>query len=112
VGKRKNKKIGEGYKIFHSGKTNTRNGVGIILDKDMIGKVVKVFRKSDRVIAVKDKVWNIVSTYAPQIGSEESQKEEFWRKMDEVIQRIPGAEEVVIGDDMNVGCDRTGYDRV
>lgn len=45
--------------------------------------------KSDRVIVVKvmveEKVWNIVSAYAPQIGSEESQKEEFWRRMDEVI---------------------------
>jgi len=71
----------------------------------MIGKVEEVFRKSDSVIVVRvmveEKVWNIVSAYAPQIGSEESQKEEFWRKMDEVIQRIPGAEEIVIGGDMN-----------
>jgi len=34
--------------------------------------------------------------------------------MDEVIQRIPGAEEIMIGRDMNghICCDRTSYDRV
>lgn len=34
--------------------------------------------------------------------------------MDEVIQRISGTGETVIGGDMNghAGCDRTGYDRV
>jgi len=62
------KEIGEGHKILYSGKSNSMNGVGIILDKDMKGKVVEVFRISDRVIIVKvmmeEKVWNIVSVYA------------------------------------------------
>jgi len=63
---------------------------------------------------VEEKVWNIVSAYAPPIVSEKNQKEEFWRQMDKVIQRIPGTEKIVIGGDMNghVGCNRTGYDKV
>jgi len=82
----KPREIGEGYKILYSRKSNTRNGVGIILEKGMKGKVVKVFRKSHRVIAMKvmveEKVWNVVSAYTPQIRSEESQKEKIWREMD------------------------------
>ncbi|XP_015368067.1 PREDICTED: uncharacterized protein LOC107164673 [Diuraphis noxia] len=63
---------------------------------------------------VEEKVWNIVSAYAPQIGFEVSQKEEFCREMDGVIQRISEAEEIRIGGDVNshVGCDRTGFNRV
>jgi len=49
----KARKTGEGYKIFYSEEKNARNDEGIILDKDMNGNVVEVFRNRDRVIAVK-----------------------------------------------------------
>nr|GFD04844.1 hypothetical protein [Tanacetum cinerariifolium] len=41
----KAKEIGEGYKIIYSGRTSTRNGVGVILDEDMKINVVEVDRK-------------------------------------------------------------------
>jgi len=72
----KAKEIGDRYKIIYSGKTNTRNDVGVIMDKEMKSKVVDVVRKSDmkRVIVVKlifeEKVLNVVSAYAPQVGCE------------------------------------------
>ena len=76
--------IGVGYKIIYSGRTSTRNGVGVILDEEMKGKMVEVIRKSDRVILVRvileNKVLNIVNAYAPQVGCEESQKEGFWQE--------------------------------
>lgn len=43
MGGRKSKKIGEGYKIFYSGKTNIRNGVGTILKHDR--KIIKGFQE-------------------------------------------------------------------
>jgi len=59
-------------------KTNTRNGVGVIMDEEMKDKIVKVVRKSDRVIVVKlifeEKVLNVVGTYSPQVGCEEKDK--------------------------------------
>ena len=114
----KAKEIGEGYKIIYAGKTSSRNGVGVVVDEVMKANVVGVVRKSDRVIIVKlvlgSKVLNVVSAYAPQIGCEESLKEEFWREMDEIVQGIPGREDIVIGGDMNghLGSNRTGYERV
>ncbi|KAL6538792.1 hypothetical protein OROMI_025118 [Orobanche minor] len=36
-----------GYKLWYSGKDRSRNGVGIVIDKEMIDDVVEVSRKSD-----------------------------------------------------------------
>lgn len=45
-------------------------------------KEVDLERKSDRIIMIKlvceEKISNLISTYAPQVGCEESEKEEFW----------------------------------
>lgn len=56
------------------------------------GRVVEVVSKSDIIIMVKvvleDKVLNGV--IIKHVGCEENQKEEFWWKIYEVIQGIPG----------------------
>lgn len=54
------RKIGEGFKILHSGKTCTRNGVGVIVVKNMREKV-EVFRKSNRIIVVIVIVENMIT---------------------------------------------------
>lgn len=43
----------DGYKLFNKRKSNTRDGVGIAVDKDLKDKIVGVKRLSDRVIAIK-----------------------------------------------------------
>jgi len=52
------------------------------MDVKMKSKLVGVARKSDKVIVVKlifeEKVMNVVSAYAPQVGCEEKEKEVFW----------------------------------
>jgi len=50
---------------------------------------------------LEEKVLNAISAYAPQVGCEERQKEQFWREMDEVMQGIPENEDAVIGGDIN-----------
>lgn len=54
---------------------------------------------------------NVVSVYTPQVGSEENDKEVFWREIDEVIQGIPGNKDTVIDNDMygHADCERRGY---
>lgn len=49
----KTRKIGEAYKIIFSGKKSTRNGLRVIINKEMKGKVVELVRKSNRVIMEK-----------------------------------------------------------
>ena len=45
--------IGEGCKLWYSGSNNKRNGVGIVLRKDLVDRVVEVKRISDRLMTMK-----------------------------------------------------------
>ena len=62
----------DGYKLWYSGSIKTRNGVGILVDKELVDFVVEVRRKSDRIMAIKVLVGsvfvNVVSVYAPHVG--------------------------------------------
>jgi exonuclease III len=67
-----------GFKLWYTGNTSTKNGVGIMLDKSLKDGVVDIKRQGDGIILVKllinDLVFNIISAYAPQIGLNESVK--------------------------------------
>ncbi|KAL6537654.1 hypothetical protein OROHE_012281 [Orobanche hederae] len=94
-----------GYKLWYSGKDRSRNGVGIVIDKEMIDDVVEVSRKSDRIMSIKlvigDEFLTIISAYAPQVGLDASIKQEFWEDLEEVVERIPMGEKLIIGGDLN-----------
>ena len=98
----KAKEIGDGYKLFYSGVHNKRNGVGVILDKELKENVIGVKRVSDRVMSLRvligKEVCKIVSAYAPQVGCDEEEKEAFWEEMTQVMQ---GREKIWIGGDLN-----------
>jgi exonuclease III len=59
-----------GFKLWYTGSTSTKNRVGIVLDKSLKDGVVDIKRQGDRIILVKllirDLVFNVISTYAPQ----------------------------------------------
>ena len=82
--------IGGGCKLWYNSSNNKRNGVGIVLRKDLVDRVVEVERTSDRLILMKLEVdeilINIVNAYAPQVGCEE--KEAFWADLEEVVGKI------------------------
>ncbi|KAL6579357.1 hypothetical protein OROMI_009573 [Orobanche minor] len=107
-----------GYKLWYSGKARSRNGVGIVIDKEMIDDVVEVSRKSDRIMSIKlvigDEFLTIISAYAPQVGLDVSIKQEFWEDLEEVVERIPMSEKLIIGGDLNghVGVSRDGFESV
>jgi exonuclease III len=114
----KAKSLGEGFKLFYHGVSRERNGVGVILKKDLVSNVVEVKRVSDRVMSLKLEMegvmFNVVSGYAPQVGCELEEKENFWLELDEVVQSIPRSERVVIGADLNghVGEGNRGEEEV
>ncbi|XP_042878623.1 uncharacterized protein LOC122257418 [Penaeus japonicus] len=58
--------------------------------------ILEVNRESDRLMSIKIQVDNVVidiaSTYVPQIGSDEGEKDEFWDKLRSVIQSVPSLE--------------------
>ena len=82
--------IGEwGHKLWYTGRDKNRNGVGIILDRQLVDEVVDVRRKGDRILLIKlilgDEAINVISTYAPQIGLDDASKRQFWEDLDVVI---------------------------
>ena len=109
----KAREIGEGYKLYYSGASTTRNGVGIILHSEWQDKILEVKRKSDRVMSIKlvvgKRILNIISAYAPQTGCSQEEKEHFYEEMESLLRQIPGQEDMWIGADLNghVGGTRT-----
>ena len=61
----KAREIGEGYKLYYSGASTTRNGIGIILHSEWQDKILEVKQKSDRVMSIKlvvgKRMLNIIS---------------------------------------------------
>ena len=74
--------MGEGYKIWYCGSDSKGNGVGIIMKKDLVDRVVEVWRSSDRMIGLKLEldgvIINIISAYVLQQGCILEEKEVFW----------------------------------
>ena len=59
-----------GFKLWYTGTTSNKNGVGVLIDKSLKDGVVEVRRQGDRIILVKlvisDMVLNVISAYAPK----------------------------------------------
>ncbi|XP_063613540.1 craniofacial development protein 2-like [Penaeus indicus] len=110
------REIGEGYKLYYSGSRTGRNGVGIILDEELKQRVAEVQRPSDRLMTIKvlaaKSLINIMSGYAPQIGCEDQEKEEFREQLEQSVREIPEKEEIILGTDQNchVGKTARGYE--
>ena len=68
----KARRIGGEYKTWYCGSGNKRNGVGIILKKEHVERVVQLRRVADRTICLKMELdgvmLNVFSAYAPQVG--------------------------------------------
>ena len=83
------RQLGSGYKLIYTGENTKGNGVGVVLSAVLGEKVVKVERHWDRIInvqaAIEKRLWNIISTYAPQAGRQREEKDDFLEKLEEVI---------------------------
>ncbi|KAH1190889.1 Pre-mRNA-processing protein 40B [Glycine max] len=96
----------------------SRNGVGIIVDKEWKKDVVDVRRVGDRIIVLKlvvgQDTFNVISGYAPQVGLAEHFKVKFWEDLEGVLQDIPQGEKVFLGGDLNghVGSGARGFEGV
>ncbi|KAK1669375.1 hypothetical protein QYE76_057534 [Lolium multiflorum] len=107
-----------GFKLWYTGTTSNKNGVGILVNKSLRDGVVDVKRQGDRMILVKlvvgDLVLNVISAYAPQVGHNESTKREFWEGLEDLVRRVPIGEKLFIGGGLNghVGTSNTGFERV
>ena len=80
--------------------------------------VVEVKRFGDRLmtiaLVVGSQPLNVICGYAPHVGLEDSEKKEFWDKLDIMVNNIPRDQKIFIGGDFNghVGVGVHGYQRV
>jgi exonuclease III len=69
------------FKLWYTGSTSGKNGVGILIDRSLKDGVVDVRRQGDRIILIRlvvgDSALNVISAYAPQVGLSESTKRWF-----------------------------------
>jgi len=75
--------------LWYSGSTRARNEVDILVEKELIDRVVEVRRKSDRIMSIKlvlgTEVLNVICVYAPQMGLTDDIKKVFWEKLKEAL---------------------------
>ena len=71
---------GRRYKLWWSG--NSTGGVGVLEKEELCEKVVKVRRRSDRVMMVvmvlEEEMLRIICVYGPQSGRTAAEKEHFY----------------------------------
>jgi len=109
-------RIVDGFKLWYSGSIMAKNGVGILVDKELVDSVVEVSRKSDRIMAIKvvvgSVILNVVSVYASQKGLSDEVKKRFWEDLDMFVRAVPRSERIFIGGDFNghIGGDSGGYE--
>jgi len=108
----------KGFKLFYYGTQNGRNGIGIVVRENLLGNIIGVDKTSDRLMSLKivieDRVWNIVSAYAPQVGCEQREKDDFWLSYNAMLAEIPNSENIFVGADLNghVGQSNLGFEEV
>ncbi|WMV26024.1 hypothetical protein MTR67_019409, partial [Solanum verrucosum] len=108
----------DGFKLWYSGGSRDRNGVGILVDGDLREQVVEVRRINDRLMTIKIVIGgctlSVISAYAPQVSLDEEAKKLFYEELDEVVRGIPSTERIVIGGDFNghIGATSSGFDDV
>ena len=103
--KSKARNIGGGCKLFYNGADERRNGIVIVVREELVTRIVKMKRVSNRLIAIKLEVkslkLNIVSTYAPQVGNSMEEKNDFWQHLNGLIESISIQKEIVVNADLN-----------
>ncbi|XP_019229266.1 PREDICTED: craniofacial development protein 2-like [Nicotiana attenuata] len=95
----------DGFKLWYSGSAGGKDGVGILVDRDLRELVIEVRRANDRLMSIKPVVGgftiHVISAYAPQVGLDQEVKKQFWEDLDKMVRSIPQTEKLFIGGDFN-----------
>ena len=89
------------YKMFWKGRKEGQNGVGIAVQEEWVGSVVRVMRASERLMVIEltleDELVTFASVYVPQVGQSQEEKDEFYDELYRFIGKLKG-KYVVLGD--------------
>ena len=95
----------EEFRVCYAGGKESQRGVAIILDKEMVKRVLKVYMVSDRIISVKiqaDPVnLMIIQGYMPTSAHDDDELDEICDRFEELVAKEKGKDYVVIMGDWN-----------
>lgn len=95
----------DSYKLCYPGSVKHRHEIGILVDKQLSGKVVEVKRIEDRLMMIKlvirGSTLNIISSYALQAVLDEEEQHRFLEVLYEVVRGVPSTEKLFIEGDFN-----------
>ena len=106
------------YKFLWSGDTSGFGGVGILVAEKWIEKIISVDRTSSWQMSLRlligRKILYILSSYAPQAGLSESEKDTFFFNLLNGISIVPTEEMLLVCGDLNghVGKTSSGFEGV
>jgi exonuclease III len=70
-----------GFKLWYTEKEQSRNDVGILIDKSLKNRVIAIMRQGNKIIMIKlvfgDLILNVISAYAPQVALSDDVKRQF-----------------------------------
>lgn len=98
--------ISDDFKIFYSGHEHHRkNGVAIILRKNITRSVMAYYPVNDRIISIRIKSHpvnlTIIQVYAPTTDAEEETIEEFYDVLQQTIDQTPKKDMMIVIGDLN-----------
>jgi len=106
------------YKVFWKGCEDGVAGVGILVAKRWIERVISVNRVSERLLVLRVRVGksilNLVTVYAPQVGRTMEEKEKFMVLLGKTVSAVDAVQQLVVCGDMNghVGAKSEGFEGV
>ena len=100
----KSKIIGARDTCYPITETQRTEMVSALVSQKWRDNVLNTNRITDRIMALqlviaKGKM-NVLSVYTPQTGCTGEEKDNFWKKFDEVLQSIPANEKVILAGDI------------
>ena len=97
--------LSDEFRMVYSGGTEKERGVAIIMERKMAGRVMDIVKVSDRLMMVKMEARPVnlvlIQVYMPTSGCEEEEVEEMYSKLDELLDKQKGTDNVVILGDWN-----------
>jgi Reverse transcriptase (RNA-dependent DNA polymerase)/Endonuclease-reverse transcriptase len=112
------KKIHEDYVLLHTGSERKQHGVAFIVSSRIGDKIADVKHISERMMGISikegDSYLDLIQVYAPQQGRPEAEKDTFYEELQELADRMPHRESLLIIGDLNghIGKERSGCEAV
>ena len=92
------------YKLFWIGNENDLEGVGIFFVTKWIDKVIDIIQVNDRIvikILVQGSIISVIPVYAPQCVLDDSQKNDFYDSLINVVRKLGEKKILVTEGDLN-----------